>query len=104
MKMCYLALFGYMEHGDPMPPCDGRLVHVHLIPRRLLKREGADPNAYGSWVWGCGGPMGDSGHHGMLDRSRRLRIPRASLPPSTEKLAARHGLTWWLDREYGEKR
>jgi hypothetical protein len=103
---CFLATFGVYERG-PMPPCDGRLVRCHLLPRQLIKAncpprlaEGAieDPR---SWVWGCGGPMGNGGHHGMFDSARTLRIPREALPPSAEALAADLGLLYWLDREYG---
>lgn len=56
-----------------------------------------------SWVWGCGGPCGNSGHHGMLDVARTLRVPRPLLPGGLEEFAASLGLSWWLDREYGEK-
>ena len=44
--------------------------------------------------------MGNAGHHGMLDASRTLRVPRDRIPAGTEHLAAELGLTWWLDREY----
>jgi hypothetical protein len=92
-------------------PCDGPLVRCHLIPKHVLRQnfpkgfEGralavlqADPR---SWVWGCGGSMGLGGHHGQLDTSRKLRIPRELLPDVTEEFAAELGLTPWLDREYG---
>lgn len=93
---CWLAAFS-------SAPCSGRLVRVHLLPKQLLRREGhealcPDPR---TWVWGCGGPMGNGGHHGMLDQSRTLRIPRAALPEGLEQLADELGLGWWLDREYG---
>lgn len=86
--------------------CDGSLVRCHLIPQQLLRRElgrgwrkaAADPR---TWVWGCGGPMGCSGHHGMLDYSRTLRVPRERLPEAVVAFAAEAGLLWWLDREYG---
>jgi hypothetical protein len=101
-------------------PCDGRLVKAHLISRQFLRRELmdrtmlsmapradceravdakiADPR---SWVWACGGPMGNAGHHGMLDASRTLRIPRDRLPAGLEEFAEELGLTWYLCREYG---
>lgn len=92
-------------------PCDGPLVRCHLMPKHVLRQnfpkgfEGralavlqADPR---SWVWGCGGSMGLGGHHGRLDTSRKLRIPRNLIPAETEELAAELGLTPWLDREYG---
>lgn len=113
-------------------PCDGQLIRAHLVPRQLLKREfpyGASLGEHGwfalgrsqawyhgltvvrvdelvadprSWVPCCGGPMGNAGHHGMLDVSKRLRIARADLPAAVEEFAAELGLGWWLDREYGE--
>lgn len=86
-------------------PCDGRPRKCHLIPAQLIRREVSSSSAVvwddRVWVWGCGGPMGNGGHHGQLDYSRRLRIPRALLPPAVEEFAAEHGLEWWLDREYG---
>src|SRR5215207_1035996 len=95
---CYLARFSDR-------PCAGRLIKAHLIPRQLLRRElGASFEAHGdTWVWACGGIMGNSGHHGMLDQSRTLRIPRIALPFYVEDFAAKHGLGWWLDREYGPR-
>lgn len=95
---CFLARFSDR-------PCDGRLIKAHLLPRQLLKREGgaaaiADPRSY---VMACGGPMGNGGHHGMLDQRgcRPLRVPRYALPPGVAELADELGLSWWLDREYG---
>jgi hypothetical protein len=114
-------------------PCDGRLIRAHLIPRSLLKREfphgvlledgrwrkatryedrydlahrtwqllAADPR---SWVPCCGGPQGNGGHHGQLDHSRTLRIPRDQLPEAVEQFAAELGLTWFIDRTYPNQR
>lgn len=78
-------------------------MRAHLIPRQLLKRHGhakfvEDPRTY---VLACGGLMGPGGHHGMLDHSRTLRVPRTALPEGTEEIAAELGLEWWLCREYG---
>jgi hypothetical protein len=110
-------------------PCDGELIRAHLISRRQIRkavrarvmrealatmtrkaaraladREVAraceDPR---SWVACCGGPMGNAGHHGMLDVARTLRIPRDRLPAGVEEFAAELGLDCWLDREYGER-
>jgi hypothetical protein len=74
-----------------------------LLPKQVIRRE---LGAYYSWdertwIWGCGGLTGIGGHHGQLDHSRTLRVPREKLPPGLEDFAAEHGLTWWLDREYG---
>lgn len=109
VSVCWLALNAVPERGV-MPPCQGRLVRVHLIPRQLLERELGRGGAAArraiaderSWVWGCGGPMGNAGHHGMLDAGHRpLRVPRLSLPAGLEELADELGLGWWLEREYG---
>jgi hypothetical protein len=43
------------------------------------------------------------GHHGMLDTSRKIRLPRAVLPARLESFAEEHELLWWLDREYGPR-
>lgn len=121
---CWLAQFSDV-------PCDGPLVRVHLIPRSLLKKEfrngvylqrcrpGGSGLAVGeettwrswqelaidraAWVFACGGIMGNSGHHGMLDVARTLRIPRSAIPEETERFAAMLELEWWLDREYGSR-
>jgi hypothetical protein len=101
---CFLAAHGVHE-GGLMPACDGRLVRCHLIPKQLLKREGhgALRRDERTWVLGCGGPMGNAGHHGMFDTPRMIRLPRAAIPPALEALAAELGLSWWLDREYGRQ-
>lgn len=101
---CHLRALALTDPG----PCSGRLVKCHLIPQQLLRREHPDTwrqhaTNPASWVWGCGGPMGNGGHHGQLDQARTLRIPRRNLPPSTEALAVHLGLGWWLDREYGQR-
>ena len=97
---CWLAWHGRMEHGDRMPPCQGSLVRVHLIPRQLLKRNHLpqlDPRTY---VYACGGPQGNGGHHGLLDASRRLRVRYDDLPIKVKEFAAENGLEWWLERTY----
>lgn len=110
--ICWLAQF------RPDVPCAGDMVRCHLIPKRLIRerertlayREGRpfDPDAVAaiivdprSWVWGCGGLKGVSGHHGMLDTSRTLRIPLDRLPAATLELARELGMEPWLEREYG---
>lgn len=88
-------------------PCDGRPVRCHLIPRRVLTVElNAGPSVINDprlWVWGCGGPMGNAGHHGRLDSRgcNPLRIPRHRLPPEFVELCEELKLGWWVDREYG---
>jgi hypothetical protein len=97
---CQLAQFS-------QTPCEGRLIRAHLIPRQLFLRVLLpsqavkaiyDPRSY---VLACGGPTGVGGHHGELDHSRTLKIPRWAIPETTEALAAEYELTWWLTREYG---
>lgn len=104
---CYLADFGV--HEGEMPPCDGRLVRCHLIKQQVLIREarskGVEPAVWcadpRTWVWGCGGPHGNGGHHGILDQSRRIRLPPENLPPDLLEFARETGLEWYLIREYG---
>jgi hypothetical protein len=103
LRVCWLAAFGVLEHGDPMPACDGRLVRCHLIPKQVIQRAGGKVWDRRAWVWGCGGPTGSGGHHGMLDVSRTLRLPRECLPPELEQFAYDLGLMYWLDREYGPR-
>jgi hypothetical protein len=101
MTECWLFANGVMEKGRPMPACEGRLIRAHLIPCQTLKRYGGDPWDSRAWVPVCGGVTGCSGHHGMLDVSRRLRVPRERLPGVVEELALEIGVGWWLDRAYG---
>lgn len=102
---CWLAQHGVHESGV-MPACDGRAVRAHLIPQQLLKRSPAirayevdlfDPRL---WRWCCGGLTGCSGHHGMFDMARTLRVPREAFPQETWDLAVRLGVDWWVDREF----
>jgi hypothetical protein len=67
---------------------------------RSLRELCDDENA---WIPCCGGPMGVSGHHGMLDTSRKLRIPREKVPVKVEAFAEALGLGWYIDRTYGER-
>jgi hypothetical protein len=68
----------------------------HLTVEQLIDDER-------SWVPMCGGLMGLSGHHGQLDWSRKLRIPRELIPVGTEEFAIELDLLWWLDRTYGPR-
>lgn len=110
-------------------PCDGALVRAHLVPRQLLKKSfphgvllehgtwrranryedryelphrsaGALALDERSWVLCCGGPMGNGGHHGQLDVSRRLRLSHDQLPATVIEFANELGLGWYLDRTY----
>jgi hypothetical protein len=99
---CYLARYGFMVDGSPLPPCDGQLIKAHLLPRQLLKREGLAKLIHDdrTWVWACGGIMGNAGCHGRLDASRTLKLPFEALPQHLLELADEVGLFWWLEREY----
>ena len=95
---CFLAREGIWEREpeEAMPPCSGPWQKAHLIAKFVLRREGLDEHRWdqGTWVWAC------LAHHGAFDFSRTIRIPRDRIPPSTEQFAAKHGLTWYLDRNY----
>lgn len=84
-------------------PCSGRLTRAHLVKQQVLKREGHEAAIWDprSWVWACGGPTGCSGHHGMLDHSRRLRIPMNMLPPGFLALMEELGMGWYVEKHYG---
>jgi hypothetical protein len=103
VPVCFFAVFGYMVDGSPVPPCDGQLVKCHLIPKATLRRNRLGSHVWDScvWVWGCGGPTGIAGHHGMFDHSRTLKLPRSAIPESTVLFAQQNHLVWFLDREYG---
>lgn len=118
---CYLARHGKMEGGRPMAPCVGRLVRAHLIRQQVIenriktlaREQGKPPDLAvmacqhiiwhkAVWVWACGGEgYGSEGHHGMLDHTRKLKLPRSAIPADCEQFAEELGLTWWLDRTYG---
>lgn len=104
-RACWLREHAVHASGT-MPPCAGRLVKAHLIRRQTLEREAPGFDVWDErvWVWACGGPLGNAGHHGQLDAGHRpLRVPRAALPAEVEVVAAELGLGWWLDREYGPR-
>jgi hypothetical protein len=85
--------------AGPREWCRGRrgarLKHLHPARAASWLEVVWDPRC---WRWMC------ERHHRMLDDSRRLRVPRWHLPPELEAFAEEHGLAWWLDREYGERR
>jgi hypothetical protein len=97
---CWLAAHGVYENGDQTPPCEGRLVRVHLIAQQILKREGGEPGDPRSYVLACGGLTGVGGHHGDFDSTRKLRVPYAALPADLRALADELNLDWWLRRNY----
>jgi hypothetical protein len=89
-----------MEHGDPMPECEGGLIRAHLIPRQLIARVGGRQLDRRSYVLACGGLSGLSGHHGMFDSSKKLRVAREELPPVLFEFADELGLGWYIERTY----
>jgi hypothetical protein len=88
-----------------MPNCDGRLIKAHLIPRPVIKRFVGGQHIWDApvWRWACGGVMGNGGHHGAFDGSRRLRIARFQIPAELEEWATDYDLEWFLDRTYGPR-
>jgi hypothetical protein len=90
---CFLAQFA------PGSPCDGRMERAHLIREQTIRKHVSRSKlilwAPAVWRPAC------HRHHGMLDQSKTLRIPRWGIPVETEQWADENGLTWWLDREYG---
>lgn len=126
LTTCYLlehAVFsGGLMAGTPIKlseklgMCSGQLIRAHIVPQQQLKRVGRDVwRSLGFeqrsdmiwdarlWVPACGGWQGNGGHHGMLDHTRTITLPRSAIAEETEELVAQLGLTWWLDREYGER-
>lgn len=106
VAVCFLGALGVMDHPQAVkPPCEGRLVKCHLIKRTIIRQYVGKNHEWDDevWRWGCGGIMGNAGHHGMLDHSRTLRLPRSAIPEETEQWAEAHNLVWFLDHEYGER-
>jgi hypothetical protein len=91
---CFLAQF-------TGTPCGGRMERAHLIREQTIRREVSRSKlvlwAPAVWRPAC------HVHHGELDQSKKLRLPRSAIPAETEAWAAEHGLAYWLDREYGER-
>ena len=96
---CWLAQFA----PPGLEPCTWILDPVHLVPKRLLKVEFPDrPELLKDERIirrGC------RQHHHHFDYSRKLKIPRKSLPASVEEFATELGrpVEAFLDREYGER-
>lgn len=102
----------FRAHGLAGDDCQGRLQHVHLISKQLLKRE-LKLTGFALWpqeliVMGC------YRHHARLDIERKLRIARPQLPASVEEwldgLDGRgfseqgvRAVRYWADREYGQR-
>lgn len=110
-------------------PCDGALVKCHLVTKQELKnrwrsihhgtaldhgrREAAVRDLPSTllklyadartWVWGCGGPIGNGGHHAQFKPDGPRLIDRHRLPEGVEEIARLLQLEWWLDRTYGER-
>lgn len=67
---------------------------AHLISKQLLRRRRLELWNPATWVWGC------RDHHAAFDFARTLRVARKAIPQSTEQFAEKHGLRWYLDRNY----
>lgn len=50
------------------------------------------------WVWGCGGPMGQGGHHGEFD-GYKLKVPFEKLRPETITFVEELRLMAHLERD-----
>ena len=91
---CFLAQF-------TGTPCGGRMERAHLIREQTIRREVSRSKlilwAPAVWRPAC------HVHHGELDQSKKLRLPRSAIPAETELWAATNGLTYWLDKTYGER-
>lgn len=70
---------------------------VRELPlERLLKHSAL-------WEAGCGGPMGNAGHHGAFDHYK-LPVPRSAVPMRTLTFIYQLGLSarWERDRRFSE--
>jgi len=80
-----------------------------LVDRQLLRHEHLEHliDDERTWVPACGGMTGLGGHHAahdpMLSARRELAVPRWAIPEELEQLMSGVGLSWWLDRRYGER-
>lgn len=98
-------VFGFGDANSYAPPGPwkkidrSQIYQLAVLEHRPLQLIIDDPRCF---VYGCGGPMGNAGHHGKLDWSKTLRVPRHLLPEGLEAFCAELGLSWWLDRTYGE--
>lgn len=92
---CWLKQFSTKEKA-----CEGRMDHAHLIDKAVLKREGFSHlcGDERTWVPAC------RWHHTQFDRRLGVVVPREALPAGLLKLVEEIGLTWWIDRRYGESR
>lgn len=89
---CWLRQFSEL-------PCAGPLEHAHLVEKQRLRKEGhadliPDPR---TWRPAC------RKHHTALDHFRGLVVPREAIPGELEKLCDEIGLTWALDKRFGER-
>lgn len=93
-EMCWFAHLGPCE----LRP-DGKFDRMHLIPAQRLRRAGLtktqaqDPRFIRP---GC------RKHHHQFDQ-KRIRVQRVEIPRETEEAAEEYGVSWSLDRDYGER-
>jgi hypothetical protein len=100
-------------------PCDGPMDKAHLIPKARIRKEltsrtrafdGSVPTGpdWRGWLYGA---IWDPrvivaacrAHHSAWD-NRVFNIARGEVPQACEEYAEEYGLTWSLDRDYGERR
>lgn len=98
MRRCWLRQFSDR-------PCEGPACHkAHLLKQQTIRRafpRGVKVPAKVLWdprVWrrAC------RRHHHDFDNGR-LVVPRESVPEDTERFAAEHRLSWYLDKRYARK-
>lgn len=79
--------------------CQGRTDRAHLLKQQTLRREGHsdlidDPRTF---VPAC------RLHHSVWDSYGAVVVPRSAVPASLEELCEERGLSWALDRRFGQR-
>lgn len=79
--------------------CAGHIEHAHVIPQQILRKEGLGRYLGDAAVWepAC------RHHHFLFDAHLKIFVPRSALSDETERFAAAHGLTEYLERRYGAR-
>jgi hypothetical protein len=88
--VCFLAAYA-------TDACAGQLEHAHLIPKAKLRQLGLGRYLGDAAVW----EYACRRHHFRFDALLGLHVPRAALSGETERFAAAHGLTDYLDQRFG---
>lgn len=93
MSECWFAHVSECEFR-----ADGRPDRMHLIPAQRLRKAGLKRKQVQDDRFirlGC------RKHHHQFDQGF-ISITRDEVPRETEEAAAEYGVTWSLDRDYGE--